>query len=614
MNGKRSSMTTKPTIPTLAEWGLATVPDWRTGPDGQEDPRWRQDWFDYRDAVIAGPRQQIHALCHESHPNHRLNRQVELALCAQDPARWLAVWGCIHEPRKRRGEDNIKPFVPFGFQAQILTWLEWLHDLPEAAVADGYISKCRGLGASWVVCAWILHGWLFKPSWDVMMFSRKEDLVDKPQHKPSLFYKIDYLLHYLPDWMKPAGYFAGDPWRLRMNMTNPVTGAVMMGEATTEKAARAARGNVLFYDEGAFMRNFNDVYSTGAGTADMRIVATTESFEEGMDCHETINAMRDLFPDHVLDLDWFRNPYFNQEWYEREQQRNAATPHKFAVEYLRDPWAAYGSLVYPGVKDKPCDAPGYIEGQPILAGIDPGFADDTAIVWLQIQPDGMYRVIDSYEDNLKSAEYYAHLLTGIPPEPGDKAYGTPFSARALRVMEWTRTLPWSERVRYAMDPSGAAKDMSGLSFYERLVRESKRLRVREAERLSKERDETVTPLALKVYYKELFAKNKHDIRHLAMRNMLLRTLVANTEGAKAWHYAMKSYRYTEPGPKASGEPKPIHDRSSHLASASEYAALYAEMGLGAPRKRDAAAPGTPALRPGRVPRPARVPRPPRLAA
>lgn len=604
-------MMTDPIIPTLVEWGIPSIPDWRTGPDGQEDPAWRQEWFATRDDLIR-VRQAVHSLCHESHPNHRLNRQVELALCAEDPARWLAMWGYIEEPRRRRGEDHVKPFTPFGFQVQLLQWVDWLYALPEDEVADGYISKCRELGASWIICAYALHGWLFKTPWDVLLLSRKEELVDKPKNKKALFYKIDFLLRYLPEWMKPTGYFHGDPWRLSMNLTNPVTGSVIMGESTTEKSGRGARSTMIVYDEAAFMPNFNDVFSTGASVADVRVVISTESFEEGTDFNDTLRVQRELNAARVIDLDWYRNPYMDQAWYDMMKDRMAATPEKFAVEYLRDPWAAYGSLVYPSIGEKKADAEGYIEGQPILAGIDPGFADDTAIVWLQIQPDGFYRVIDSFEDNLKPAEYYAHLLTGIPAEPGDTAYGTPFSARAQRLMEWTRTLPWSERVRYVMDPSGAAKDTSGLSFYERLVLESKKLRKREAERLAEESGETVAPRALLVYYKDLYAKNKHDIRHLAARNMLLRTLIANTDGAKAWQYAMKSYRYTKPGANASGEPKPIHGPESHLASAFEYAATWAELGLGAPKKRTES--GDKPLKAGRVSRPDRIPRPARVAA
>lgn len=593
-------------IPTLADWGLDVVPDW-----DPNDPTWNQRWFAWRDAL--GPvRAHIHALCHPSHPNHAINRQIELQLCAADPARWLAIWGTIEEPRKRRGESSAKPFTPFAFQVRILQWSDWLMNLDEAEVADGFISKCRGLGASWIVCAYVLHGWLFKNPWDVLMLSRKEALVDKPKHKQSLFYKIDYLLNRLPDWMRPAGYHDGNPWRLNMNMTNPVTGAVIMGESTTEKSGRGGRGTLVVYDEAAFMPSFNDVFSTGTEVADVRIVISTESFEEGMDFHNTVKEQRKLNPDRVLDLDWWLNPYQDQEWFENRRDRMAATPEKFAQEYLRDPWAAYGSLIYPSIRDKTCDAPGYIEGQPILAGIDPGFADDTAIVWVQVQSDGMYRVIDSFEDHLQPAEYYAHLLTGIPPVAGDKCYGIQFSARARQIMEWTRTLPWSERVRYVMDPSGAQKDMSGLSFYERLVRESKRLREREADRIKDETGEAVMPQALRVYYKDLFAQNKHHVRHLAARNLLLRTVVADTPGAKAWYEAMRSYRYTEPGPKASGEPKPIHDESSHLASAYEYLANYAELGFGATRTNPD---GTPRKRTSnRVPPAKRTPALPRIAA
>lgn len=238
-------------IPSLEPWGLHIVPGYRTLSDApaDEDVAWRDEWFRWRDRLTA-----VRAEVHTALRARPELRPAELALCAKDAAYWLCMYGTIDEPRAIEGEDYFKDFAPFAYQVHLLQWFVRLCESPD--VGDGYISKARGLGATWILCAGATWAWLFKP-WRGILVSRKEDLVDKPRDLNSMFGKIELLLDFLPLWMMPSGF---DPNRdrLKMMLKHPKTRAQITGESTTSKAGRGARATYIIYDEAAFIADFQD--------------------------------------------------------------------------------------------------------------------------------------------------------------------------------------------------------------------------------------------------------------------------------------------------------------------------------------------------------------------
>jgi hypothetical protein len=148
-------------------------------------------------------------------------------------------------------------------------------------------------------------------------------------------------------------------------------------------------------------------------------------------------------------------------------------------------------------------------------------------------------------------------------------------------------------LQVACDPAGGQKDTSGLSFVERIILESLRIRTRaydeeiadkvkravssgmapdaalEGAMLDTPRAKAVVPL-----YKDLYAKNRHDQRRLALRTLLTQAKFSKSNGAGRIRLAMKHYRFSEPGDKATSQPAPIHDQWSHLVTACEYMAVF----------------------------------------
>jgi hypothetical protein len=410
-----------------------------------------------------------------------------------------------------------------------------------------------------------------------------------------MFGKIDLLIDMLPPWMEPSG-FNRQTDRLKMMLKHPQSRAQITGESTTGKAGRGARATYIIYDEAAFIPDFQEVYATGAGTTNHRFAVSSESFSEGYYWYDTWNAVAKISPGAVQELDYYHNPYFGPEWYEAEERRWAGhDPEGFQREYLRDPWAGFGTAVYPIAAGLDISEYGYEAGVPLLVGIDPGMADDTAIIFAQFEGHGparKLRFVDSYENNRLPAEWYAHILTGIAPEFGDKCYGLPITPRDNYMFGWLSTVKHSH-LQVACDPAGGQKDTSGLSFVERIILESLRLRTRaydreiaeSSERFQRDGIDAATALGSAIVelpkprpvvpmYHDLYAKNRHDQRRLALRTLLTQAVFADTAGAARIRLAMKHYRFNEPGDKATSQPAPVHDQWSHLVTACEYLAVF----------------------------------------
>ena len=552
-------------IPALEPYNLHVVPGYDAA-----DPSWRERWLAWRDGIYV-LRDQISEQASKS----SAFRAEERRICAEDPGYFAAMYTWIEEPRARAGEDVLKPFVPFAFQIALLQQMAEVST--ESSPSDIFVSKARGLGASWTVCQFATWAWLFRP-WRGKLVSRKEDLVDKPLDLDSLFGKIDFLLHWLPRWMMPNGYRREDH-RLKLLLKNPESGAQITGESTSSKTGRGGRATYVVYDEAAFIPNFHDVFGTGAGTTDHRFAVSSESFEEGDAWWHTWRGAKENTPDLVHELDWWNNPYFDDEWYDAEKARWHHDPEGFSREYERDPFKGFGSWVYPTARDLPLVDAGFDSSDMLLIGIDPGHADDTAIVWGHPTWSGGNRGVrwlDCYERNLAPVEWYAHLLTGVEPEPGDECWQMQISSRERDLMAFFGTLPWgTDRVRAYMDPAGAQKH-SGISFWDLFVKKTAELRRRQ-----NPANRPIAPL-----YRALQGSARlHDERRNATRRLLAHSEFYDGAGGRRIREALSNYRFSEPGTKATGEPRPIHNEHSHIVTAVEYVSVYVTLGMADPPKR-----------------------------
>lgn len=574
-------------IPLLKPWDapgaiVSVVPGW----SAETEPEWRHRWFQWRELMLP-VRDSIQQTCARD-PGAR--REM-LAMCAEDYKFWLAIWGQVYEPRVRRDrvtgeiESKHKPFTPFAFQCHVADWFRELSEMEEGY--DGYVTKSRGIGLSWTIVGFSVWGWRWHDM-STLLLSRTQSEVDKPNNINTLFGKAMYFLRRQPSWMLPEGFLIDEKGRsdqrTQLNIYNPENEAQIYGETSTTEAGVGDRATLGFIDEAAKIRELADIQTSLSGTTDHIISVSTEDIKFGFVWRDKWETSLEKNPHSVQVLDYWVNPYNDEAWKETTRARFEANNDisGFYREVLRNPLFGNSGIIYPEARTLTRTDEGYDPTLPVFGSIDPGFSDDTAIVWAQpldgtLYGKGPLRFIETYERNLMPAEWYAHILTGIPPEPGDLAYQyyDPNVARDRQIMEWTASLSWGDRTRYFMDPAGIQGNMGGKSFYERLIVESKRLRQRLVDRGEAQgrAARRIAPL-----YKELFPARQHQPRQNAARAVMSRSEFTKNRGVNRLVEALSRYQWTELTAKQTSEPKPIHNEHSHLVAAFEYLAVYADRG------------------------------------
>jgi hypothetical protein len=560
-------------IPALAAYGLSRVP----GAVNSTDDYWRGQYFPWKDTIIT-----LRDRVHDMAEGDAAFREEEMRLCAADPAYWLAMYGWIEEPRTTPDEETIKPFIPFEFQVRLLQ--EFVRTVEQPYARDLYISKARGLGASWLLCAAAYWAWLFRP-WRGKLVSRNEKLVDAPLDLDSLFGKIDFLIHWTPKWMLPAGYQRKEH-RRELMLQNPSTGAAISGESTTSQAMRGARSTYSIYDEAAFIRNFSEVWATGESTTTHRIGVSTESFSVGYDWWDTWNLIKkEGDPTTVIELEWWENTYQDQQWFQRAEARSLGQIEKFRREYLRNPYEGSGQFIYEIARNLPERFLAFDPVMPLYISIDPGHADDTAIVWAQDHDDEGHAglsFLGSYERNYAPVEWYAHLLTGIRPEEQDLCFGMEMSEYEEHLFLFFHNLPWSnDRVMVFMDPAGAQRH-AGISFWDIFTEKTFELRKRVHERkadLDLPNVGPPTPIVPEYQALKKFSQSFHEERRNATRPILMHSVVDKSLWGVRIKTCLVNYRMSELTDKSTSESKPIHGKGSHIVTAVEYLCSYMQMGF-----------------------------------
>lgn len=555
-------------IPALPEH-LRQPPASLIAPDDPERDEKRAAWRAWRDGVLRYRVQR--AMQVRDQP--QLQR-IELQLC-KDPAYWLLMWGTIFEPRPQRDQAPESPFLLYPFQIDTLDWFEErLAD--SGSTADGVLSKSRDMGASWLLAAFALHGWLFRTPWQVRMVSWRADEVDA-KNPDSMFWKIDFILHRLPEWMLPRG-FDWDTNRQKMYLGNPANGNVIGGQASTERAMRGGRATWVAYDEAAINKMFEESWASTSNVAPTRFAVSSEHLEFN-DFFYRLRTGAGMDPDQrpsVLELDYFLHPEHDDDWLANQRDRLAGVPGAFEREVLRDPKAGDTTFVYPSASDKqtvPCE---YVPGAPLYVGIDPGHADETAIVWMQQQPDGRMKVLEAYQAKGKTASFWGTILRGTPhlrkstwddADAGVPVGVTPteadpdtwqYTEREYELMAWTKTLP---KATYFGDTSGnntlgASKD----TVYSRLARFGIIVNA--------DRDRNGKSQAWKMQARTFKGRQE------ALKELLPRLDFNNTWGGRLALTAVQNYRWTPQDKPRVSEPRaPLHDSTSHLCSAIEYVAV-----------------------------------------
>lgn len=421
-------------------------------------------------------------------------------------------------------------FELYDFQREYIVWL--VEHIEKGK--DCFTEKSRDMGVSWMVLSVLLWFWLFKPGSQILVGSRKEDLVDNGT-LDSLFGKLDYLIKLLP--------FKPEEWdrrkcRTYMKLVHPTNKNVIKGESANKEFSRQGRYKAIFFDEGAFWDSIDTAWTAAGDAAECRILVTTPPKQPNF-----AKYLRNSGKVEVKSLHWRLHPLKDEDWYAKQRERR--TSEEIAQELDINWEGAITGRVYPEVdRVRVAEFP-YRPDWPLYVSHDFGHHPDPhSIGWFQVNPsNGRTRLIETFERNDRIIDWYAPLFGH--PINSNFPYTSEEIAFISLVGEW-------KRASHFGDPAGrAGNEVSGKSVIDRLAE-------------------------LQIYVQTNSKANDLESRKTETKHVLMQLDVNDTVNNRYFMECLRNARYPDRGPNSQStveNVKPIHDWTSHMRTMLEYFAV-----------------------------------------
>jgi hypothetical protein len=219
-------------------------------PDGEWNKRIPRD---LRGNLLA--RRRVMRECRTNAAMRKLVRKI----CAEDCLFFINLFVWQYNPRKKGGEE-IGPFCTWDFQEEAVREVLWCIEHDE----DMVIEKSREMGATWLLLLVMLWLHLFRPWQKFLCISRNEAAVEA-EDPDSLFWKLDFVLDYLPGWLKPKIN------RRKLFFGNEDNGSTITGQASTGRAGVGGRATAMFIDEFSQITEDYEVLHRTSDTTGCRI-------------------------------------------------------------------------------------------------------------------------------------------------------------------------------------------------------------------------------------------------------------------------------------------------------------------------------------------------------
>jgi hypothetical protein len=463
----------------------------------------------------------------------------ELQKTTSDPTHFISNHLKTFDPRVAPYD---LPFALYDYQIELVQWLWSLFKTP----ADGLIEKSRDMGVTYTVLAFIIWLWRFQPGFQALVGSRKEPYVDDGTMK-SLFGMLIYMVEHMSPQLWPKGendqgqYVAFDPKKHKtfMKLVNPVNGNTISGESTNPHFSRQSRVALILLDEFAFWDWAESAWLATADSSPCRIVVSTPNGRN------FFADLRNSGRIQVKTVHWSMHPNKPQEWYENEKARRS--PEEISQELDISYDRSIKGRVYPEWDNIPRGVFPYQEGWPLYVSWDFGFnPDPTALIFWQLNPlNGFYRIIDRYQNNSKTIDFYAPFVTGEIPSGTHHDYSQEDLDRIAVVAAWGPAIHYG-------DPAGKQRNpVSGTSPIEELR----------------------TKYGVHIH-------TKPDMNTFEKRHSTTQLFIRKIEGIDYKcvdvDEAMKNASFPERNPNSQSTApvtKPIHNWTSHYRTAVEFMAV-----------------------------------------
>lgn len=252
-------------------------------------------------------------------------RRAVTEMCRQDIVFFINVFVWQFNPNTiGKASTLVGPFVTWDYQDVALRTL--LRCIAERS--DCVIEKSRDMGASWLCLIVMLWFWLFHPMSKFLCVSRNADAVDDREDSDSLFWKLDYIIEKLPDWMIEKRDFS----RKVMSFKNHKNGSMITGQASTGKAGVGGRCLAMFVDEFSQIDEARELYDRTSDTTSCRIFNGTHKGTNS--CFHELTVKANTTPNLIkLVMHWTMHPDKRKGVYEWDRFAQRTRPLDPDYEY-----------------------------------------------------------------------------------------------------------------------------------------------------------------------------------------------------------------------------------------------------------------------------------------
>ena len=253
-------------------------------------------------------------------------RRAVLEMCRRDIVFFTDVFVWQFNPNAI-GEGSFEngPFITWDLQEELVE--EILYCIQERR--DLVIEKSREMGASWLCLIVMVWFTLFHRYKKFLCVSKDADAVDSAD-ADSLFWKIDFILEHLPDWLKPKIS------RVKFRISNKGYKSAITGVASTGDIGVGGRATAVFVDEFSLIKKDFQVLHHTANTTGCRIFngthrGTGTALAKITDPESPTAAFIRKFKMH-----WSRHPDKVAGAYHYDSETQAVVPHDPLYEYPAD--------------------------------------------------------------------------------------------------------------------------------------------------------------------------------------------------------------------------------------------------------------------------------------
>lgn len=450
--------------------------------------------------------------------------------CRQSDEFFFNVFAWTFDPRLA---EPIVPFILYPKQLKLVNWLNSLLERSKTGEkVNGLIDKPRDVGATFTVMTWVLKKFLFE-EFSARVGSRKEDYVDKRGEQDTLFFKFDFTLERLPEWLVPQGID-----RASMLLTRESNN--ISGESANPNFGRGGRKTITVFDEHAFWEWARSSWESAGESTNFRLSMSTPP-ESGRDSHFYKLLTNQHGRVEKFEFDWTDVPSRDQKWL--QTQRETKSEEELAREVMKSYEGTTEGKVYAiDFRFAKLSTVPFCSGIPLFIAWDFGL-DTVAMIWLQKNIEtGKLFAVDCYSNSNKSIDFYVPFVTGVV-----KSGIHEYTPEELKLIDKHAT--WTREITHFGDPD----------VNKRAVKDGESTK------------DVLEKFGIYIQSKSWAGRKWQDIKERT--KLSFRRLEVNEVTCEVFVSAMRNARYpkkTENSQSTNEPVKPVHDWTSHFRSAYEY--------------------------------------------